>query len=83
MNTACYELQLQLYCYQKSSNIKTLILTQGMYLDYTGIDELLEHRKQLSRVVDLMGRETTIQTNKLLFYIYDDGSIEKVYIGNE
>ena len=83
MNTACYELQLQLYCYQKSSNIKTLILTQGMYLDYTGIDELLEHHKQLSRVVHLMGREPTTQPTQLSSYLSDDGSIEKVYIGNE
>jgi hypothetical protein len=80
MNSACYELQLQLYCYLKSSNVKTLILSQGMYLGYAGMNAPLENEKQLLRVVDLLGRETTIESNKLLFYIYSDGSIEKVFI---
>ena len=79
-NSACYELQLQLYCYQKSSNVKTLILSQGMYLGYAGTNTPLENEKQLLRVIDFMGRETTIESNKLLFYMYSDGSIEKVFI---
>jgi len=32
--------------------------------------------KQLLKVTDLLGRETK-QTNQLLFYIYDDGTVEK------
>ena len=79
-NSACYELQLQLYCYQKSSNVKTLILSQGMYLGYAGMNDSLENEKQLLRVIDFMGRVTPIEANKLLFYRYSDGSIEKVFI---
>ena len=32
--------------------------------------------KELLKVTDLLGRETK-QTNQLLFYIYDDGTVEK------
>ena len=32
--------------------------------------------KELLKVTDLLGRETK-QTNHLLFYIYDDGTVEK------
>jgi hypothetical protein len=35
--------------------------------------------KELLKVTDLLGRETK-QTNQLLFYIYDDGSVEKKII---
>ena len=34
--------------------------------------------RQLIKIVDLYGREVnTIQQNQLLFYLYDDGTIEK------
>ena len=32
--------------------------------------------KELLLITDLLGRETK-QTNQLLFYIYDDGTVEK------
>ena len=37
------------------------------------------NNKSLIKVVDLLGRETTFEVNRLLFYIYSDGSIEKKY----
>jgi len=33
--------------------------------------------KKLVRVVDLLGRESDEENNKILFYIYDDGTVEK------
>ena len=33
--------------------------------------------KKLEKVVDILGRETKGKTNEPLFYIYDDGSVEK------
>ena len=36
--------------------------------------------RKLEKVVDLMGREAKIRTNKVLFYIYDDGSVDKKII---
>jgi hypothetical protein len=45
-----------------------------------GINELTGNSKQLVSVVDLMGRETKIQPNKVLIYTYSDGSKEIKYI---
>ena len=36
--------------------------------------------KKILKVVDVLGRETSINSNKILFFIYDDGTIEKRYI---
>lgn len=80
MNSACYDLQLLLYCYQKSTNVKTIILTQGMYLEYADINVLSESKKQVVNVLDFLGRESEIQPNKLLIYTYSDGSKEKIFI---
>ena len=33
--------------------------------------------KVLIRVVDILSREEVVKTNKILFYIYDDGTVEK------
>lgn len=35
--------------------------------------------KTLIKVVDLMGRETTLKSNEVLIYIYSDGTTEKVF----
>jgi hypothetical protein len=37
---------------------------------------LTNHNRKLKKIVDLLGRETK-QTNQPLFYIYDDGTVEK------
>ena len=51
---------------------------QNEFLD---IDEALFNNKPLIiKIVDLLGRETSIKPNTLLFYIYDDGSVQKKYI---
>ena len=41
--------------------------------------EIQEHttNKELLKVTDLLGRETKGTKNKVLFYIYDDGTVEK------
>ena len=36
----------------------------------------IDTNKELLKVTDLLGRETK-QTNQPLFYIYDDGTVEK------
>ena len=43
-----------------------------------GINEL-KSSKTLIQIKDLMGRETYFKFNTPLFYVYDDGSIEKVF----
>ena len=46
----------------------------------TAIDNHSVNNKSLIKIIDLLGRETDIETNKLLLYIYSDGTIEKKYI---
>ncbi len=38
-----------------------------------------DSNRKLLRIVDLLGRDCMVSKNKMLFYIYDDGSVEKVY----
>ena len=47
----------------------------------TTIEEVKGERK-LVKVIDILGKTTTkqIKSNQILFYIYDDGSTEKIYI---
>ena len=33
--------------------------------------------KKILQKFDILGREIKVKTNKLLFYIYDDGTVEK------
>ena len=44
-----------------------------------GLEELSTTSKQLLKIVDLMGRETTFKPNTPLIYLYDDGSTERVF----
>jgi len=44
-----------------------------------GLDNLVKGNKELIKVIDLMGRETTQQKNKVQIYIYSDGSTERVF----
>ena len=36
--------------------------------------------KKLIKIFDILGRETIYKTNVPLFYIYDDGTVEKKII---
>ena len=46
----------------------------------TSIGEINSFDKKLIKVVDVLGRETLINSNQTLFFIYEDGTIEKRYI---
>ena len=48
----------------------------------TSIEEIDTSDKKLIKVVDILGRETSINSNQTLFFIYEDGMIEKRYIVN-
>ena len=51
---------------------------QNVFLD---IDEAIFNNKpSLVKIVDVLGRETAVKPNTVLFYIYSDGSVEKKYI---
>lgn len=56
------------------------IITSNCYLvDYTGIEELFSGEKELVKIVDLMGREVPFEKNKVLIYVYSDGTAERVF----
>ena len=46
----------------------------------TGIDDFVLDEKKLIKILDELGREVNQTTNQILFYIYDDGSVEKKFI---
>ena len=46
----------------------------------TSIGEINSSNKKLIKLVDVLGRETSINSNQTLFFIYDDGTIEKRHI---
>jgi hypothetical protein len=50
-------------------------------LSFTGIEELNPTaNKQLLKITDLNGKETPFRKNTVLLFIYDDGTVERVYI---
>ena len=62
-------------------NVSNDMWCQQVFLGYMSIntiDNNLGHRKLL-KIVDLMGRETSDIPNSLLFFIYDNGEVEKIY----
>lgn len=44
------------------------------------VDDFTYQKKELVKIVDILGRETTFKNNHILFYIYSDGSTERKYI---
>ena len=46
----------------------------------TSVNDLFPNNKQLIKIVDLLGRESKDVKNQHLFYIYDDGTVEKKII---
>tara|TARA_B100000925_G_scaffold290515_1_gene275924 strand:+ start:1234 stop:2196 length:963 start_codon:yes stop_codon:yes gene_type:complete len=46
----------------------------------TSVGEIVSFDKKLIKVVDVLGRKTSINMNQTLFFIYEDGTIEKRYI---
>ena len=44
------------------------------------VDDFSYQKKELVKIVDILGRETSFKNNHILFYIYSDGSTERKYI---
>jgi hypothetical protein len=55
-------------------------ITLNLTLGFTGIEDLQPNaNKNLVRITDLNGEETPFQKNKVLFFIYEDGTIERLF----
>ena len=57
-------------------------MSSSVNVQFSDIKELTGNNKQLISVTDLLGRETIPTTNAPMFYIYEDGSVEKKIITN-
>ena len=55
------------------------IITINLSMNFTETGELNNTPKQIIKIVDALGRATPFKPNTLLIYVYDDGSIEKVF----
>jgi len=69
--------------------IQMEITTNNLYKDtitWTGsisnVSFVSEHttNRELLKITDLLGRETKGTKNEILFYIYDDGTVEKIIV---
>jgi hypothetical protein len=57
------------------------IVTLNLTMSYTGLEELnATSSKKLLRITDLSGKETPFRKNTVLLFIYEDGTVERVYI---
>ena len=54
-------------------------ITYTQFCNSSSVSELLNN-KEVVKVVDLLGRETNELKNQYLFFIYDDGTVEKKII---
>jgi hypothetical protein len=79
----CYNFQVTIFCPIKSMNYKTIVLNQTGYVGFVGINELSMNKRKLIKVIDMMGNETKLESNKFLIKCYDDGITEKVYQTNK
>jgi thiol-disulfide isomerase/thioredoxin len=63
---------------------KSVYNAEAVYLkDFSlpsSINNILPNNKQLIKIVDILGKKTKSKNNTPLFYIYDDGTVEKKII---
>jgi len=86
LNDPCYAwvLEVDEYCCQNEWD--TICQATYDYCDGTWSGPLLtrtQAEKKLVAVTDILGRPTKIIKNKLLFFIYNDGSVEQKLIKNK
>ena len=63
------------------NNYRENMLSHTLCSGSVGVSEMKSNTRKLIKVVDVLGRASTEkQTNTPLFYIYDDGSVEKKMI---
>ena len=56
------------------------IEVESKCLDVNAIFDSFNNKKNLIKIIDILGRSSSISVNKPLFYIYDDGTVEKKII---
>ena len=83
LNDPCYAWVVEVDDYCCNNEWDNICQLTYNYCDgsYTGpLLSRTQEEKKLISITDLLGRPTKEINNKLLFYIYDDGSVEKKLI---
>ena len=72
------------------SDVETYSVTDGLgiekiqtpydYCEGTWVGPIPQRMSQLIMITDILGRPARIEKNKLLFFVYKDGTVEKKYI---
>lgn len=84
-NLTCIEVDDPAYMDVAWSEANGHIDSQMFYSNYCsnsctiGLEELENGQKQLLKIIDVTGRETDYQPNKVLLFIYTDGTVERVF----
>jgi len=83
LNDPCYAWVISVDDYCCDNAWDTVCQLTYNYCDGTYVGPILsriENKKELIMITDLLGRPTKQSKNKLLFYLYNDGSVEKKLI---
>ena len=86
LNDPCYAWVLSVddYCCENEWDTICQATYNHCFSGWTGpLLKRNEVNKKLLIITDLLGRPTKINKNKLMFYIYDDGTVEKKLINNK
>jgi hypothetical protein len=74
--SGCYRYDVALAC--PTGNVT--ILTSTYYVSTVGVEELSMNQRKLIKIIDLMGRESLLEPNRILIKCYSDGTTERVYV---
>jgi hypothetical protein len=53
------------------------IVNLNLMVTTTGISDIANNKSNLIKITDMLGQETPYRKNTPLFYLYDDGTVEK------
>ena len=63
--------------YSNKINCNSILEIQNQCASLTNVDENLNIKRTVVEISDFLGRDSKEFNNQLLFYIYDDGTVEK------
>ena len=63
--------------YSNKINCNSILEVQNQCVSLTNVDENLNIKRTVVEISDFLGRDSKEFNNQLLFYIYDDGTVEK------
>ena len=80
LNNPCYAWVIEVDDYCCENGWDTICQATYNYCEGTWIGPLPKRISNLIMITDILGRPTEITKNKLLFFIYSDGTVEKKFV---